>query len=58
MQVTIPADVAGPPRFRRDPFARDMASDPGGAMMPCDSGTTQIAMGAHDGLGLHNVVFS
>src|SRR4051794_23844492 len=56
--VTIPADAAGPPRFRRDPFARDVASDPGGAMAPCDSGATHIAFGEHDGLGLPNVVIS
>jgi hypothetical protein len=56
--VTIPADVAGPPRFRHDPFARDMALDPGGAMAPRDSGTTHVAFGTHDGLGLHNVVIS
>ena len=48
----------GPPRFRHDPFARDMASDPGGAMAPCDGGTTHVAFGAHAGLGLHNVVIS
>jgi hypothetical protein len=56
--ATIPADAAGPPRFRHDPFARDMASDPGGAMAPRDRGTTHFALGAHDGLGLHNVVIS
>src|SRR5271167_3779528 len=56
--ATIPADAAGPPRFRHDPFARDVASDPGGAMAPRDSGTTHVAFGAHDGLGLHNVVIS
>jgi hypothetical protein len=56
--ATIPADAAGPPRFRHVPFARDMASDPGGAIAPRDSGTTHFAFGAHDGLGLHNVVIS
>src|SRR6202453_3365405 len=56
--ATTPADAAGPPRFRHNPFARDMASDPGGAMAPRDSGTTHFAFGAHDGLGLHNVVIS
>src|ERR1700759_15328 len=56
--LTIPADVAGPPRFRHDPFAREMALDPGGAMAPCDSGTTHVAFGTPDGLGLHNVVIS
>src|SRR5829696_849043 len=25
---------AGPPKFRRDPFARDVALDPGGTTMP------------------------
>src|ERR1700759_1390041 len=56
--LTIPADVAGPPRFRHDPFAREMALDPGGALAPRDSGTTHFAFGADDGLGLHNVVIS
>jgi hypothetical protein len=56
--VTIPADEAGSPRFRHDPFARDMALDPGGAMAPRDCGTTHVAFGAHDGLGPHNVVIS
>jgi hypothetical protein len=56
--VTIPADATGPPRFRHDPFTRDVASDPGGAMVPRDSGTTHVAFGSHDGLGLHNVVIS
>jgi hypothetical protein len=37
---------SGYPRFRHDPFARDMALDPGGAMAPCDSGTTHVAFGA------------
>ena len=55
--VTIPADEAGSPRFRHDPFARDMALDPG-AMAPRDCGTTHVAFGAHDGLGPHNVVIS
>ena len=27
-------------------------------MAPRDSGTTHVAFGAHDGLGLHNVVIS
>lgn len=27
-------------------------------MVPRDSGTTHVAFGAHDGLGLHNVVIS
>jgi hypothetical protein len=27
-------------------------------MAPCDSGTTHVAFGTHDGLGLHNVVIS
>src|ERR1700694_3286431 len=40
------------------PFARDMALDPGGAIEPCVSGTTHVAFGTHDGLGLHNVVIS
>jgi hypothetical protein len=55
--VTIPADVAGPPRFQHDPFARDMALDPGGAMVPRESGTTHVAFGADDGLGLHTSSF-
>jgi hypothetical protein len=56
--VTIPADAAGSPRFRHDPFTRDVASDPGGAMAPRDCGATHVAFGSHDGLGLHNVVIS
>ena len=56
--VTIPADAAGSPRFRHDPFARDVASDPGGAMAPRDGGATHVAFGSDDGLGLHNVVIS
>jgi len=35
--VTTPADVAGPPRFRYDPSARDVASDQGGAKQSGES---------------------
>ena len=55
--MTIPVDAAGPPRFRHDPL-HVMWPRPGGAMAPRDRGTTHVAFGSHDGLGLHNVVIS
>src|SRR6266516_3567420 len=41
---------AGPPRFRRDPSARDGLFDPGWAAVPRMTGTAHVAFGSKDNL--------
>jgi Resolvase, N terminal domain len=45
-------------RSLHEPWADTTSQRAGGAMAPRDSGTTHVAFGAHDGLGLHDVVIS
>jgi hypothetical protein len=57
--ATNPADGAGSPRSRHDPFERDVASDPGGETAPRDGSALHVAFRLkNDGPGLHDVVIS
>jgi hypothetical protein len=52
-----PWPKAGSPKFRRDPFARDVLSDPGRVAMASHSGHGHVAFDLVDGLCPHGEIF-